>query len=350
MLGVLTVLAVFGASVGIASAIASNQNQQKQLTLEEKEQKIDAYKNGVDIANTSYTEILNYLGQIDNLQATIDSNQSLIDTNSEWLENYQSMLSGDRDNTELGRELASLEASRDMYKERTGLLQQAQQLAIDNAQTYLTTSAVEKSNTYNSAFDEYTSMLKNQSLLNVAAGANGGKSSAYSMASLMQQQQLRNYVGVDMTFNTADSFGESEQSDGSFLRSYVALQDSINAQIEQYDYQIEQAKLNISDNEKYIKSAENSIKDFYSGYETQSKTYETQIEDAKAALERDKQTLEDWKTAIKQRQTTALAALKTARTSAEEGGEEVGDISVVEGYEKDFEELNKRLKEEGIAE
>ena len=254
-----------------------------------------------NILTNSTTNINTLLTAIESAITSLDTYQSTIDTGNEWLSNYQAMLDGDRSNTTLGRQLGQLE--------RQGtLLETAKALKEKSAANYLIESAVSRANAYDTAFSDYTSMLKNQSLLNVAAGANGGKSSAYSMASVIQQQQLRNYIGADMKFDTDTSKGVSTES-GSFLNSYIVLNNTIDAQIEENNYAIKVAQNDILNNT-------NSIKDFFEGNETTANQWRADIEDSEKATVTMESAIERMKNAMKLQQTIALEALDEAGAQA----------------------------------
>ncbi len=251
-----------------------------------------------NLLTDSTTNINTLLTAIESAVTSLDTYQSTIDTGNEWLQNYQAMLNGDRSDTTLGRKLGQLE--------RQGtLLEMARTLKEKSAANYLVESAVSRANAYDTAFSDYTSMLKNQSLLNVAAGANGGKSSAYSMASAIQQQQLRSYIGADMQFDTDTAKGVSAES-GSFLNSYIVLTNTIDAQIEENNYAIKAAQDSVLNNT-------NLIKDFYEESETTASQWKADIEDSEKATETMETAIERIKNALKLQQTTALDALENLR-------------------------------------
>ncbi len=253
------------------------------------------------LLTSSTTNINTLLTSIDSALARIDTYQSTIDTGNEWLLNYQAMLDGDRSDTTLGRKLGQ-------YERQGTLLEAAKALREKSAANYLIESAVSKANAYDTAFSDYTSMLKNQSLLNVAAGANGGKSSAYSMASVIQQQQLRNYVGADMKFDSDTSKAVSPES-GSFLNSYIVLNNTIDAQIEENNYAIKAVQNDILNNS-------NTIKDFYEESETAANQWKADIEDSREATETMESAIERIKNALKLQQTVALEALQQVEADA----------------------------------
>lgn len=253
------------------------------------------------LLTSSTTNINTLLTSIDSALARIDTYQSTIDTGNEWLAGYQSMLDGDRSNTTLGRKLGQ-------YERQGTLLEAAKALREKSAANYLIESAVSKANAYDTAFSDYTSMLKNQSLLNVAAGAKGGKSSAYSMASVIQQQQLRNYVGADMKFDSDTSKAVSPES-GSFLNSYIVLNNTIDAQIEENNYAIKAVQNDILNNS-------NTIKDFYEESETAANQWKADIEDSREATETMESAIERIKNALKLQQTVALEALQQIEADA----------------------------------
>ncbi len=250
---------------------------------EQKEQnKITNYANAADTATTSMNQLEESLNAIKENELAIDTQQSTIDTYNEWLENYQKMLNGDRSETELGMQLYSLESSATLAKQ--------------SAADYLLSSALQKESTYNTAFNDYTTMLKNQSLLNVAASSGGGKSSAYSMQSLLYTQQLKNFVGVDLKFNATNETGSTAQPEGSFLREFTSLTQQIKTQTDNLNY----AAI----------AAQNAVKTFYLQSETQANEYTEGIKDAQNSIERFKEAIEQEKANAKTWQTNLLQSME----------------------------------------
>lgn len=293
--------------IGMGVSIAQNETS---ISLQEESNRNTAYNTSTQSLSDSITSIEKTLLNIEGVESQNKKYQSEIDTANEWLENYRKMLSGDRTETTLGRELYGYE----------GALKKA-----ENAKgTYLASSAVEKQNAYDTAFDSYSQMLKQKSLLNVAASGTGQLEGAYSMARLIQNQTIRKFIGNDMVFN---SDGEATSlSDGSFLMSYSAMQKEINANIESLTLQIE--------------IANNDIKDFYDKYETTAGKNESVVDDRTEAIEKNKQTLETYKQLIKNEQTNALTAFKKAMESR--SGE--ADLEQLRSYGERLDALNESIK------
>ena len=292
--------------MGLLSWLKNNEVFEEQ----KKQNKITNYSNATDTATTSMNQLEESLNAIEENELAIDTQQSTIDTYNEWLENYQKMLNGDRRETELGLQLSNLELQKQSYEGNTLLLQQQEQLARQSAADYLLSSALQKENTYNSAFNDYTTMLKNQSLLNVAAGSGVGKSSAYSMQSLLYTQQLKNFVGVDLKFNATNETGSTAQSEGSFLREFTSLTQQIKTQSDNLNYAILAAQKNITDNAANIQQSENAIKSFYLQSETQANEYTEGIKDAQNSIERFKEAIEQEKANAKTWQTNLLQSME----------------------------------------
>ncbi len=297
------VLGLFGLGVTIAQNETSLSMQEEQIRNESNNASITSLENSI-------TSITNTLGDIQSLDATNDTYQSEIANSNEWLENYRRMLAGDRTDTSLGRELFGYE--------------QQKEQAERNATTYLASSAVEKQNAYDTALESYTQMLKQKSLLNVAASGSGQTEGAYSAAQLIQNQSIRKFVGNDMVFNS-DGEGTS-LADGSFLMSYSALQKEITA--------------TIADNNLKIEVAQNTIKDFYENYETMSNEKQTLIDDRTKAIELNKETIETYKQTIKNNQTNALTALKTAMETR--SGEDAKKL--IDSYAERLDAANKSVE------
>ena len=257
-------------------------SNEEKLEEQKKQNKITNYSNATDTATTSMNQIEESLNAIEENELAIDTQQSTIDTYNEWLENYQKMLNGDRSETELGMQLYNLESSATLAKQ--------------SAADYLLSSALQKESTYNTAFNDYTTMLKNQSLLNVAASSGGGKSSAYSMQSLLYQQQLKNFVGVDLKFNATNDTGSTAQSEGSFLREFTSLTQQIKTQTDNLNY----AAI----------AAQNAVKTFYLQSETQANEYTEGIKDAQNSIERFKEAIEQEKENAKTWQTNLLQSME----------------------------------------
>lgn len=287
---------IFDTIVNWLTGKESNEEQKKQ-------NRITNYNTATSTSSSSMQQMNDSLNAIEQNELAIDTQRSTIETYTEWLENYHKMLNGDRSETELGLQLSNLELQKQSYEGNVLLLQQQEQLAQQNAADYLLSSALQKENAYNTAFGNYTTMLKNQSLLNVAASAGSGKSSAYSMQSLLYNQQLKNYVGVDLRFNATNETGSTDASEGSFLREFTSLTQQIKTQSDNLNYAIMAAQKNIADNAANIQQSENAIKSFYLESETQANEYAAGIEDAKEsikrfedAIEREKENAKLWQT------------------------------------------------------
>ncbi len=269
------VIAAIGAGVSIAQS-------EKSLSLQEESNRIESYNASTTQLNASIKEIEDALTNIKSTERQNEVYQSEIDVSNEWIENYRKMLSGDRSETTIGIEMRELEGNKK---------------SAENAKSaYLISSIEEKQSAYTQAYDSYTEMLRQKSLLNVAASGTGQLEGAYSAAQLIQNEKIKTFIGNDMVFNS-DGEGTS-LSDGSFLLEYTSLKKTIALNLEEYSNAIEVAEGNI------VKQLD--------AYETLSKQHEATIADRTEAIEINKDTIETYKETVKNQQVNALTALKTA--------------------------------------
>lgn len=346
---------ITGLISGISAGVTASKNA-KELAINEEANRLEAYSTSLGELNNTLAEIQNALTEYQKLDATNETNQSVIDTNNEWLSNYQKMLNGDRTDTVLGRELWGLETTKSQLESKGELLEgqmslyeKQKSLYERQAATYLLSSAVEKQNAYDTALNEYSQMLKEKSLLNVAASGSGQLEGSYSAAQFIQNQKIRNFVGVDMTFDTGSDWMGAD--DGSFLMSYTALRKQISDNIEANNLQILMSQQNIAESENAISAnkdaiteAEGNIKNFFEENETTFHEKTVAIEDAQKAIEENMKTLEIWKAKVKTEQTNALTALMSALNN--KGSD--ADVGQIYSYAEQLDKVNSVIKE-GIS-
>lgn len=301
------ILGVFAGIVGIGLSYSQNEES---LAQQEEQNRITNYDKSIDQINDATTQIENTLIEIEKTQSDNKTYQSEIDTANEWLDNYQKMLGGDRTETALGRELYGLEGALATAKEKKSV--------------YEAESRVQKQTAYDEAFSSYSQMLKQKSLLNVAASGTGQMEGAYSATQLIQSQSIRRFIGNDMIFNS-DGEGTSIE-DGSFLMSYSTLKREIKSNLEYLSLQID--------------IANNNIADFYDKYETIANENQATIEDRTSAIERNERTINTYKETIKTQQNNAINALKDAFKY--NGGED--DISQIKSHADRLDSANASVE------
>lgn len=350
----LAIAVISGLIYGVKSLIDYS-NEQDELSRQEDKNNLDAYNSSMAKYNELLNEVDNALLEVDKENLKKTDQQSIIDTNAEWLANYEKMLAGDRTDTVLGRNLASLQDKKTSLENERNLLEQNKTLAEKQASAYLSSSAVEKQSNYETAFDKYTQMLKQKSLLNIAASGSGQEEGVYRVAQLIQSQQIRNYIGVDLVFNTDNGESEYNSNAGSFLNAFSSLQKGINTTIYNNNLQIELAKNNLLDNEFAIKSANSSILDFYEEVETTANKKKSETKIAQDTINITNKTIERLNEKIKRTQENATEALKQAneakgkiekKKQEQEEARKAAEQAAKESAEKEAAEAKKKKEQE----
>ena len=350
----IAIAVISGLIYGVKSLIDYS-NEQDELSRQEDKNNLDAYNSSMAKYNELLNEVDNALLEVDKENLKKTDQQSIIDTNAEWLANYEKMLAGDRTDTVLGRNLASLQDKKTSLENERNLLEQNKTLAEKQASAYLSSSAVEKQSNYETAFDKYTQMLKQKSLLNIAASGSGQEEGAYRVAQLIQSQQIRNYIGVDLVFNTDNGESEYNSNAGSFLNAFSSLQKGINTTIYNNNLQIELAKNNLLDNEFAIKSANSSILDFYEEVETTANKKKSETKIAQDTINITNKTIERLNEKIKRTQENATEALKQAneakgkiekKKQEQEEARKAAEQAAKESAKKEAAEAKKKKEQE----
>lgn len=215
----------------IASAIVSGVGIYVSHKDKENEIAYTKQQDALNLSNQNKNDIASYLSQIESSYSNIDqylkeidSIQSIVTSDQEYVGIYEQILNGDRTGSEEARNLAVLENNISIADSNIEAYLKQQQLAETNAQNYLKQASIEKKNAVEAGISSYSDMLKQQSMSNVMASSSGASKSAYSSAALRQENQIMNYIGVDMKFNR-------DVEGGSFVDNYILLENQILAQI-----------------------------------------------------------------------------------------------------------------------
>ena len=222
-MGFLAVLAVAGAALGIIGAVSSYNQKQDEIDYQKQQSYLTAAEKNIGDLNS-------YLGQLEigydlsSYLDDIDSLQSLITSDQEYVSIYENILNGDRTGSEEARNLAVLENNISITDSNIEAYLRQQQLAETNAQNYLKKASLDKKDAVETGVSTYTDMMKQRSISNVMASSSGAIKSSYSSAALRQENEMMNYIGVDMKFNTG-------VEGGSFVDKYILLENQITAQI-----------------------------------------------------------------------------------------------------------------------
>lgn len=284
-------IAALGFVLGVAGIGVSAVNAASSRTLQKKANAQNMITSSKSALETNYRTITNTLVEISATNQKISDNEYNIQVNNDWLKMYQDMLNGtgDEDNV--------LQSQYNVLNNNIQLQQQV-------ADLYLKTSEIEKQNAINTGYDNYAQMMKQKSLMNVMAGASGELQGSYNNAALKQQNQIRQYIGDDLVFNTSGTY--EGLSSGSFLQQYAVLNEQINAQIET--------------NNLNILSAQNNLKQQMYEWSTEAESKQHSNEDMTQADENYKKTLETYEATIKEAQASAVDAMKDYIANAETAG------------------------------
>lgn len=385
--------AFVGAGAAVVSGIQNNEalkNQKKAQAQKEKNDAIGYIGTDATTLQENLSVIQQYLETISGLESEISANEYNAGVNNEWLADYQAMLAGTADkNNVLNNTLTELNARVD---EATGSLTEAQNnLALSNtaldlgntrlelqtgaktlaekvlqqrqneSATYLQTAALQKEASVNQGYTSYAEMMKQKSLANVVAGSTGSVKGAYSSAALVQENNIRKYVGSDLKFNQDGSFDSA--SSGAFAREFNALTSQINdqislnnisilsaqadvssaqynidaatADIEQLTAAVTAAENDVTAAENAKASAENAVIAKKQEWEINKESLENQNADWEKANELKKKSITEYATSVALLQNNAIAALKDYKKYAKTAGKTNKEIADFEKQYKD---------------
>ena len=385
--------AFVGAGAAVVSGIQSNEalkNQKKAQAQKEKNDAIGYIGTDATTLQENLSAIQQYLETISGLESEISANEYNAGVNNEWLADYQAMLAGTADkNNVLNNTLTELNARVD---EATGSLTEAQNnLALSNtaldlgntrlelqtgaktlaervlqqrqneSATYLQTAALQKEASVNQGYTSYAEMMKQKSLANVVAGSTGSVKGAYSSAALVQENNIRKYVGSDLKFNQDGNFDSA--SSGAFAREFNALTSQINDQISLNNISILSAQADVSSAQYNIDaatadieqltaavtaaendvtaaenakvSAENAVIAKKQEWEINKESLENQNADWEKANELKKKSITEYATSVALLQNNAIAALKDYKKYAKTAGKSDQEIADFEKQYKD---------------
>ena len=396
-MGWLIGIAIAGLLIGGGAAVVSGIQGNKELENQKKAQANKEESDAIGFIGTDETTlqenlsaIQQYLETISGLESEISANEYNAGVNNEWLADYQAMLDGTADkNNVLNNTLSELNAKVD---EATGSLTEAQNnLALSNtaldlgntrlelqtsakalaervlqqrqneSATYLQTAALQKEASVNQGYTSYAEMMKQKSLANVVAGSTGSVKGAYSSAALVQENNIRKYVGSDLKFNQDGNFDSA--SSGAFAREFNALTSQINdqislnnisilsaqadvssaqynidaatADIEQLTAAVTAAENDVTAAENAKASAENAVIAKKQEWEINKESLENQNADWEKANELKKKSITEYATSVALLQNNAIAALKDYKKYAKTAGKTDKEIADFEKQYKD---------------
>ena len=393
LIGIAIAGLLIGGGAAVVSGIQGNQeleNQKKAQANKEESDAIGFIGTDETTLQENLSAIQQYLETISGLESEISANEYNAGVNNEWLADYQAMLAGTADkNNVLNNTLTELNAKVD---EATGSLTEAQNnLALSNtaldlgntrlelqtdaknlaervlqqrqneSATYLQTAALQKEASVNQGYTSYAEMMKQKSLANVVAGSTGSVKGAYSSAALVQENNIRKYVGSDLKFNQDGSFDSA--SSGAFAREFNALTSQINdqislnnisilsaqadvssaqynidaatADIEQLTAAVTAAENDVTAAENAKASAENAVISKKQEWEINKESLENQNADWEKANELKKKSSTEYATSVALLQNNAIAALKDYKKYAKTAGKSDQEIADFEKQYKD---------------
>ena len=393
LIGIAIAGLLIGGGAAVVSGIQGNQeleNQKKAQANKEESDAIGFIGTDETTLQENLSAIQQYLETISGLESEISANEYNAGVNNEWLADYQAMLAGTADkNNVLNNTLTELNAKVD---EATGSLTEAQNnLALSNtaldlgntrlelqtgaktlaervlqqrqneSATYLQTAALQKEASVNQGYTSYAEMMKQKSLANVVAGSTGSVKGAYSSAALVQENNIRKYVGSDLKFNQDGSFDSA--SSGAFAREFNALTNQINdqislnniiilsaqadvssaqynidaatADIEQLTAAVTAAENDVTAAENAKASAENAVIAKRQEWEINKESLENQNADWEKANELKKKSITQYATSVALLQNNAIAALKDYKKYAKTAGKTDKEIADFEKQYKD---------------
>ena len=393
LIGIAIAGLLIGGGAAVVSGIQGNQeleNQKKAQANKEESDAIGFIGTDETTLQENLSAIQQYLETISGLESEISANEYNAGVNNEWLADYQAMLAGTADkNNVLNNTLTELNAKVD---EATGSLTEAQNnLALSNtaldlgntrlelqtgakplaervlqqrqneSATYLQTAALQKEASVNQGYTSYAEMMKQKSLANVVAGSTGSVKGAYSSAALVQENNIRKYVGSDLKFNQDGNFDSA--SSGAFAREFNALTSQINDQISLNNISILSAQADVSSAQYNIDaatadieqltaavtaaendvtaaenakvSAENAVIAKKQEWEINKESLENQNADWEKANELKKKSITEYATTVALLQNNAIAALKDYRKYAKTAGKSDQEIADFEKQYKD---------------
>ena len=393
LIGIAIAGLLIGGGAAVVSGIQGNQeleNQKKAQANKEESDAIGYIGTDATTLQENLSAIQQYLETISGLESEVSANEYNAGVNNEWLADYQAILAGTADkNNVLNNTLTELNAKVD---EATGSLTEAQNnldlsnTALDlgntrlelqtgakalaervlqqrqnESATYLQTAALQKEASVNQGYTSYAEMMKQKSLANVVAGSTGSVKGAYSSAALVQENNIRKYVGSDLKFNQDGNFDSA--SSGAFAREFNALTSQINdqislnnisilsaqadvssaqynidaatADIEQLTAAVTAAENDVTAAENAKASAENAVIAKKQEWEINKESLENQNADWEKANELKKKSITEYATSVALLQNNAIAALKDYKKYAKTAGKSDQEIADFEKQYKD---------------
>lgn len=274
---------------------------------------INTLNSQYDILSKSYTELnileKNYNDAVYNKQVNLD----LIDQ-------YTNALNSDT---------GELNKDNQFLSQKYLLNQQLNNINSETA-LYQKTQAENQKNYVISSFSDYAQMMKDKSIQNVLAGASGNKGNVYHVENLIANNQLRDFIGSDMTFDYNESDG------GSFSRMYILQQEAIQEQVKTYEYNANAIMANLYQGDQKYRDQIKALTYTNEGFDSIINDYtsdETTINSRKY-----------YENAMKRAQENAISALNEYKKNAEEGGVDSKEIDrVVNQYKEKFKELGYEI-------
>lgn len=250
------------AAVGAVAAVVSYNQNKDELEYQKKQAALTNAANNSDSLISALGQIQQGQDRIDQYLNDIDSLQSLVTSDQEYIGIYEDILAGDRTGSEEARNLATLENNIDIASSNIEAYQKQQQLAEKNAQNYLKEASISKKEAVDTGLQSYSELMKQRSLSNLYASASGAIKSSYSSSALKYENQLMEYIGVDMKFNSEG---------GSFVDKYILLENQISAQIFSNNEQIRLLSESVDQAEMKKEKAQGDL-------DTQMEKYESQYD------------------------------------------------------------------------
>lgn len=307
-------LVVGAAAVGV-SMVHDRTTQHNQ-----KVQQAQGYaKTNLDTLNSSYDSLNKALAELNAYQKEYDAAVENRQKDVDLLAIYNAALE-----SKTGDMNADNEYLRNKY-----LLNQQKSQNESEKQLYEATSAEDQRQYVVDSFSSYAAMLKERSLNNVIAGATGAVQGAYTMKSLMQKNDIAEFVGSDMTFD----YGDGSDGEGTFARIYAMNAAGIRLQVSAYETKANQIMSQIYQLDSDLRDKIEATGMKIENYDEVIKNF-TEGDGTQAAL---KKKYED---AIRIAQQDAITALAEYKKNAAEG--EISSDKIAE-QEKKWKTLFKDL-------
>lgn len=309
--------AIVGTGLAINSAVQNQNNaayNRQQSSLNMANDYLSTLNSQYDILSKSFTELSvlekNYYDAIHNKEVNID-----------LIEQYTQAL-----NSETG------ELSQDnQFLSQKYLLNQQLNNINSETELYEKTQAENQKNYVISSFSDYAQMMKDKSIQNVLAGASGNKGNAYRIENLIANNQLRDFIGSDMTFDYNES-----SSEGSFSKMYALQQQAINEQVKTYEYNANAIMANLYKVDQEYKDQIEALTYANEGFDSIINDY--------ISNENNINSRKYYESAMKRAQENAISALNEYSRNARAGGISSEEIDrVVNQYKEKFKELGYEI-------